>query len=112
ELVEWRIGEFIEADQARSLHGSGSTLGGSHTAHAQSELDILADVEPWHQRMLLEYHAAIRARPDDRSSIELDRSVRRRQESGDAGKKCRLAAPGGADRDHEVAIGHRQIDVG
>ena len=37
----------------------GSPLGGRDAAHAQPELDILADVEPGHQSVFLEYHAAI-----------------------------------------------------
>src|SRR6266851_5000536 len=52
-------------------------------AHAQAELDVLANVEPGHQGMFLEYDTAIGARAGDGLAVELDRSMRRRQKPGD-----------------------------
>ena len=85
ELVDRPIGELVETDQAQLLHGGGSPLGGGNAAHAQAELDVLTDVEPGHQGVFLEYHAAIGARAGHGLAVELDCSMRRRQKPGDAG---------------------------
>jgi hypothetical protein len=82
-----------------------------HAAHAQAELDVLDDVEPGHQRVLLEHDAALGARPTTglpSSTI----SPGRLHEAGDARQQRRLAATGRAERDDEVARIEREVDVG
>ncbi len=112
QLVDRPVGEGVEADQAQLLHRRAAALGRGDATHPKAEFDVLGHVEPRHQGVFLEHHAAIGARSDHRFAVELDRSVRRRQKARDAGKKRRLAAAGRSDRDNEIAVGHRKIDVG
>src|SRR5204862_7262673 len=69
------------------------------------------DVEPGHQRMLLEHDAAIGARAGDGPAIELDLTFGGGEKAGDAIEQPRFAAARRADGDHELAIPHGQVDV-
>jgi hypothetical protein len=74
-----------------------------HAAHAQSELDVVDDVEPRHQRVLLEHDAAVGAGAGDRLAVEHDGAGRGFHETGDARQQRRLPAARCTQRHHEVA---------
>ena len=111
QLVDRALGIILQSDEAQLLERDLAALGGRHAAHPQAELDVGRDVEPGHQRMLLEDDAAVGAGTDDRAAVELDRAVGRREEAGNAIEQRRLAAARRADGDDEFAVLDRQVDV-
>ena len=87
-------------------------LASRHAAHPQPELDVVGDVEPGHQRVLLEHDAALGAGTGHALAVEHDLARRVLHEAGDARQERRLAAARRAERDDEVAGVERQVDVG
>jgi hypothetical protein len=71
--------------------------------HLESELDVAAHRLPGKQRVLLEHHAAIGARPVDRLAVDRDRSAGGLEKSGDSVEQGRLAAARWPDDRHELA---------
>ena len=67
KLVDRRAGEFLEAHRAELVEGDHLALGLRHAAHPQAELDVVDDVEPRHQRVLLEHDAPLSARDRSRA---------------------------------------------
>jgi hypothetical protein len=63
KLVDRMIGELLEADEAQLVERDAAALVFWRAAHPQAERDVLGDVEPGHQRVLLEHDAALGAGP-------------------------------------------------
>jgi hypothetical protein len=83
-----------------------------HAAHAQPEFDVVDDVEPRHQRVLLEDDSAVRAGTDDSLAIESDAAGGGLHKTGDTRQQRRLPAAGSAQRHDEVAGIESEIDIG
>src|SRR5262249_13176894 len=66
--------------------------------------------EPREQRVGLEHHAAIAARPVDRPAVERHRAGRGLGEAGDDAQQGRLAAARGPEDADEVVVGDAEID--
>ncbi|MDZ7747654.1 MAG: hypothetical protein U5K43_01480 [Halofilum sp. (in: g-proteobacteria)] len=79
--------------------------------HLGSEADVLPDREPLEQRALLEHHAALRARADDRFVVEPDIARGRREEAGDDVEQRGLAAAGWTEDGQDLAILQAERDV-
>ena len=112
ELVDGRIGEFFETDGAELVERDRVALGFRHAAHPQTELHIVDDVEPRHERVLLENDAALGAGTRHPLAVQNDFAFRRQHEPGDARQERGLAAAARAERDDEVPRIEREIDVG
>ena len=112
QLVDGAVGERLESDEAELLQRDPAALWRRDAAHPQPEFDVAGDVEPGHQRVLLEHDAAVGAGAGHRALVEQDRALRRRQESRNAIEKRCLAAARRADRDDEIARAQRQRDAG
>ena len=112
ELIDRVVGELLEPDQTQLVERHAPPLRLVGAAHPQAERDVVGDVEPGHQRVLLEHDAALGARARDRLAVEDDLARRVLHEAGDAGQERGLAAARRAERDDEVAGIERQVDVG
>jgi hypothetical protein len=112
QFVDGAVGELAQAHEVELFLGHAAAGGGIDAAHSKSERDVVAYVEPRHQRVLLEHHAAVGAGACHRLAVEQDLAGRWRQEAGDAVQQRGLAAAGSAQRDHEVAVLHRHVDGG
>ena len=80
-----------------------------HALHR--EVHVFERREPGQQRMVLEHHAAVRARPGDMALGEDERAVGWLEQPGDQVQQCRLAAAGVPDQRDELALRNRQVDV-
>ncbi len=90
-------GELVDRARRRSSRGrrgaacrarSRARSALRHAAHAQAELDVVDDVEPRHQRVLLEHDAALGARAGHRLAVEHDRRLR----TAAGSRRCTTAA--------------------
>ena len=72
ELVDRAVGEILEADEPQLVERDAPPLGRRDAAHPQAERDVVDDVEPRHQRVLLEHDAALGAGAGDRLAVEHD----------------------------------------
>ena len=73
--------------------------------------DVLVDGQPGQQRMVLEHHAAVRARPAHFLAVENHPAEAGLQQPGDDVQHRRLATAGVADDGDELALGDVQVDV-
>src|SRR5207253_2455519 len=73
-------------------------------AQAQSERDIVGHRHPGKQRVLLEYQAAVAARPGDRRAVHAERARGERNEPRDHIEEGALAAAARADQAQEFAL--------
>src|SRR5690348_6042714 len=77
----------------------------------EAELDVLQDRAPGQEREILEDERAVPAGRGDLASIEADRAGARPQQRRDQHQERALAAAGGADDGHELAVADREVDI-
>jgi hypothetical protein len=92
QFVDRALGKILDTDQLELLPRYSAPLGGLDAAHAQAELDVVDDIEPGHERMLLEHDAAVGAGPGHRLAVELNLAFGRGEKAGDAIEQCGLPA--------------------
>jgi hypothetical protein len=66
-----RSAYFVQAHEAELLFGAARALA-VDAAQAQAQRDVVAHVQPGHQRVLLEHDAAVGAGADHRLAVEQD----------------------------------------
>ena len=113
EVLRMVVGEIAQAHQRHVAAADLGALGCRNAVRRelQAELDVAAHGEPREHAVLLEDHAAIRARPGDRPAVEQHGAAARRDEAGDQVHQRRLAAARGADDGDEFAGSDVEADV-
>jgi hypothetical protein len=103
--------EAGEADHIDEAAGDARPLVLCDALQTQAKLDVGLRRLPGQQRILLEDHAAIRARPRDLGARDPDFAVGRPIETGDNAQERRFPAPGRPDNGHELMRPDAQRDV-
>ena len=111
ELVGIAAGGALKADESHEFVRDLVDLPPRQPALARAEADVLAHGEPGEQRVILEHHAAIAARTGDAPPIHQDLAGGRLLEPRDDAQHGRLAAAGGADQAHELALCDGRINA-
>jgi hypothetical protein len=86
-------GIALQPHRPHLLHGLLQAVGLVDAAHLQPEGDVVDHVQPGHQGMLLEHHAAVGARPLDMAAVDEDVPLAGRHEAGDGGQQVVLPQP-------------------
>jgi hypothetical protein len=81
-----------------------------HPPESRPELDVLLDRQPREERVGLEDHPPVGARPRDRAAVDEDPARRRRDQAGHQPEDRRLPAARGPDQDRELLILHLEAD--
>ena len=109
-----RSREALEPHEPQGLVDARGDLGLRQLAHLEAEGDVLGDRHVREQRVALEHHAGIappRRQVRDVAPAEADRAAGRLDEAGDHAQRRRLAAAGGAEQHHELAVRDIESDV-
>ena len=104
-----------ELDEFQCVRESARNLVARDALHAQAEADIACHAHVREQRVVLKDHAeaALLGRQRiDSELVELNRSARQRQQSGDAIERRRFAASGRTEERDEFAAPDRHRQVG
>ena len=94
----------------RERRGAGQALAPAKTAHFEPVGNIVGDIHPGKQAVLLEDHGVHRARVADLLR-DIDRAARRAIEPGDDAQRRRLAAAARAHDADEFALADRQRKI-
>ncbi|MNK86367.1 hypothetical protein D3C87_1062760 [compost metagenome] len=105
ERIGPRVAEFAETHQLEVAVGNGFALLARHALLTQPESDIVPDVEPWEQRVLLEHHAAPHIGTGHLFFVHKHRARAWRLEAGHDIEQGALAAAGRADQRDKLAGG-------
>ncbi|MHC2561173.1 hypothetical protein ACVIVD_003167 [Bradyrhizobium liaoningense] len=109
ELLWPMVLEARQSDLADEGIGDLVPLVLRHAALAQAEGNVFAHRQPWEQRVGLEHHAAIGARPRHLAPVERDASAGRAVEAGDDAQQRGLAATGGTEDGDEVVVADDEV---
>jgi alkanesulfonate monooxygenase len=102
--------EAGKTDQLQDGIGGAVALGAGDAAHLWAEGHVVPHPFPRKQGVLLKHHAAVRARPHDRLSVDRELARRDRQMSGQRTEQRGLAAAGRAENADEFARRDRDIE--
>ena len=105
----WRSRESARPISSRMRSAAARRWAGGTCAQARPELNVAAHVQPGKQRIVLEHHAPLGARADDRLARRASPGPHRAiKEAGEELQQRGLAAAGGADSGDELAVVDRQ----
>jgi hypothetical protein len=111
ELVRVAVLEAGQADPFDPLSGAVACLIAADLAVAQPDRDIVQDVLPGQDRVVLEHVADPVGDSGHDFAVHLNRAGGCRLKSGDERQRRRLAASCGADDADELASGDLEVDV-
>jgi hypothetical protein len=114
ELARQAVVHAFERHEAQQLLAALATLRGFHAAHAQRELDVLADRHVPEQRVALEHEADLALAHGELrhvAAVQADASVIDTGESGDRSQERALAAAARPQQDEELPVGYLEGDV-
>src|ERR1700710_2945182 len=106
-----RVRVFFRADQGQRFARNLATPRPAHTLETKPERDVIDYIEPWHQCVFLKYDTALGTGSNDRFTVQPCLPGSWIDETCEAVQQCRLTAPGGTERDHELAAVNLQIDA-
>ncbi len=114
ELGRQAVVHALERDQAQQLLAARTTLGSLHLAHAQRELDVVADRHVAEQRVMLEDEADLalaRGHVRHVPAVQEDAAVVDLGQAGDGPQQRALAAAARAQQHQEFALLDLERDV-
>ena len=103
--------ELSEMHQSKVILDSVATLSLGNTLHLHSELNVLADGQPWKQGVILKDHDAIGSRTLHRLSIDQNLTGSLRLQAGNQVQERGLAATRWSDDAEKFSGTNFKIDV-
>ena len=111
ELGDGLLGVLLEAHQLQDPARPRGALGLAQATDAKAQGDVVEGVEPGHQGVVLEHHAALAAGPFECPTVDLHASLVRLLETGEDVQQCRLAAARRAQHHQRLALGQAQAEI-
>src|SRR5690606_22501470 len=105
------IGERRQTDQRQEGARHAAGFGATRARHQRTESDVVVHAFPGEQRVLLEYHAAIRSRFGHSLAIHAELPPGGSDETGDGIEQRRLATPGWPEQTDELARVDLQVGL-